>query len=201
MSEEIKDTDVLKGGEFLIKDTDPQSVFIPEELNEEQRMMAEAAHDFVEKEILPNLDAIDKQESGLTESLLEKSGELGLLGAAVPEEYGGLGEGFNTNTALSMELGAGYSFSVSFAAHSGIGTLPILYYGTEEQKKEYLPKLASGELKSAYCLTEPTSGSDALSAKTTATLSEDGKYYILNGQKMWITNSGFADTVRDAVPG
>jgi alkylation response protein AidB-like acyl-CoA dehydrogenase len=193
MAEELKDTDVLKGGEFLIKETDPQSVFIPEELNEEQRMMAEVAHDFVEKEILPKIDAIDKQEPGLTESLLEKSGELGLLGAAIPEEYGGLGEGFNTNTALAMELGAGYSFSVSFAAHSGIGTLPILYYGTEEQKKQYLPKLASGELKSAYCLTEPTSGSDALSAKTTAKLSEDGKHYILNGQKMWITNSGFAD--------
>jgi alkylation response protein AidB-like acyl-CoA dehydrogenase len=193
MAEELKDTDVLKGGEFLIKETDPQSVFIPEELNEEQRMMAEVAHDFVEKEILPKVEAIDKQEPGLTESLLEKSGELGLLGAAIPDEYGGLGEGFNTNTALAMELGAGYSFSVSFAAHSGIGTLPILYYGTEEQKKQYLPKLASGELKSAYCLTEPTSGSDALSAKTTAKLSEDGKHYILNGQKMWITNSGFAD--------
>ena len=193
MAEKIKDTEILKGGEFLIKDTDPNSVFIPENLNEEQKMMAEVAHDFVEKEILPNLEAIDKQEPGLTQSLLEKSGELGLLGAAIPEEYGGLGEGFNTNTALSMELGAGYSFSVSFAAHSGIGTLPILYYGTEEQKKQYLPKLASGELKSAYCLTEPTSGSDALSAKTTATLSDDGKHYVLNGQKMWITNSGFAD--------
>jgi alkylation response protein AidB-like acyl-CoA dehydrogenase len=193
MAEEIKDTDLLKGGEFLIKETDPKSVFIPEELNEEQRMMAEVARDFVEKEILPKVEAIDKQEPGLTESLLEKSGELGLLGAAIPDEYGGLGEGFNTNTALSMELGAGYSFSVSFAAHSGIGTLPILYYGTEVQKKHYLPKLASGELKSAYCLTEPTSGSDALSAKSTATLSEDGKHYILNGQKMWITNSGFAD--------
>jgi len=193
MAEEIKDTDILKGGEFLIKDTDPNSVFTPENLNEEQKMMAEVAHDFVEKEILPNVDAIDKQELGLTQRLLEKSGELGLLGAAIPEEYGGLGEGFNTNTALAMELGAGYSFSVSFAAHSGIGTLPILYYGTEEQKKKYLPQLASGEIKSAYCLTEPTSGSDALSAKTTATLSEDGKHYILNGQKMWITNSGFAD--------
>jgi alkylation response protein AidB-like acyl-CoA dehydrogenase len=193
MAEEIKDTDLLKGGEFLIKETDPKSVFIPEELNEEQRMMAEVARDFVEKEILPKVEAIDKQEPGLTESLLEKSGELGLLGAAIPDEYGGLGEGFNTNTALSMELGAGYSFSVSFAAHSGIGTLPILYYGTEVQKKHYLPKLASGELKSAYCLTEPTSGSDALSAKSTAILSEDGKHYILNGQKMWITNSGFAD--------
>ncbi|UCH64808.1 MAG: acyl-CoA dehydrogenase family protein [Ignavibacterium sp.] len=193
MSEEIKDTDVLKGGEFLVKETDPQSVFIPEELNEEQRMMAEVARDFVEKEILPKVEAIDKQEPGLTVRLLEKSGDLGLLGAAIPDEYGGLGEGFNTNTALSMELGAGYSFSVSFAVHTGIGTLPILYYGTEEQKKQYLPKLASGELKSAYCLTEPTSGSDALSAKTTATLSEDGNHYVLNGQKMWITNSGFAD--------
>jgi len=193
MAEEIKKIDILKGGEFLIKDTDPNSVFTPENLNEEQKMMAEVAHDFVVKEILPNVDAIDKQEPGLTQRLLEKSGELGLLGAAIPEEYGGLGEGFNTNTALAMELGAGYSFSVSFAAHSGIGTLPILYYGTEEQKKKYLPQLASGEIKSAYCLTEPTSGSDALSAKTTATLSEDGKHYILNGQKMWITNSGFAD--------
>jgi alkylation response protein AidB-like acyl-CoA dehydrogenase len=170
-----------------------RELLVFKELSEEQRMMAEVAHDFVEKEILPILDVIDKQEPGLTESLLEKAGELGLLGAAVPEEYGGLGEGFNTNTALSMELGASYSFGVSFATHTGIGTLPILYYGTEEQKKEYLPKLASGELKSAYCLTEPTSGSDALSAKTTATLAEDEKYYILSGQKMWITNSGFAD--------
>jgi alkylation response protein AidB-like acyl-CoA dehydrogenase len=193
MSEETKTEIGLKGGEFLIKDTDPQTVFIPEELNEEQRMMAETASDFVEKEILPKIDAIDKQEEGLMVGLLEKSGELGLLGAAVPEEYGGLGGGFNTNTALVMEIGASYSFGVAFAAHTGIGTLPILYYGTEEQKKKYLPKLASGELKSAYCLTEPTSGSDALSAKTTATLTDDGKFYILNGQKMWITNGGFAD--------
>jgi len=193
MSEETKTAIGLKGGEFLIKETDPQTVFIPEELNEEQRMMVEAASDFVEKEILPKLDAIDKQEEGLMVALLDKSGELGLLGAAVPEEYGGLGGNFNTITALLMEMGASYSFSVAFAAHTGIGTLPILYYGTEEQKKKYLPKLASGELKSAYCLTEPTSGSDALSAKTTAVLTDDGKFYILNGQKMWITNGGFAD--------
>ena len=186
-------TKVLKGGEFLIKETDPEMVFIPEELSEEQKMMTDSAKEFVEKEILPNLDAIDKQKEGLTVSLLEKAGEIGLLGAAIPEEYGGLGENFNTNTALAMELGASHSWGVSFAAHTGIGTLPILYYGTEEQKKKYLPKLASGELKSAYCLTEPTSGSDALSAKTTAVLSADKKYYTLNGQKMWITNGGFAD--------
>ena len=193
MSEEIKTAVGLKGGEFLIKDTDPQSVFIPEELNEEQKMMNEAAKEFVEKEIWPRLDAIDKQEEGLTVSLLKQAGELGLLGVSIPEEYGGLGEDFNTNTALLFEMGASHSFSVSYAVHTGIGSLPILYYGSEEQKKKYLPKLASGELMTAYCLTEPTSGSDALSAKTTAVLSEDGKYYTLNGQKMWITNGGFAE--------
>jgi len=193
MSEEIKTAVELKGGEFLIKDTDPQSVFIPEELNEEQKMMNEAAREFVEKEIWPKLNAIDKQEEGLTVSLLKQAGELGLLGVSIPEEYGGLGEDFNTNTALLFEMGASHSFSVSYAVHTGIGSLPILYYGSEEQKKKYLPKLASGELMTAYCLTEPTSGSDALSAKTTAVLSEDGKYYTLNGQKMWITNGGFAE--------
>ncbi len=186
-------TEVLKGGEFLIKESDPESIFIPEDLSEDQRMMAEAAKEFVDKEIWPKLNAIDKQEPNLTTSLMEKAGELGLLGTAIPEEYGGLGQDFNANTAIALEMGKSHSFGVSFAAHTGIGTLPILYYGTEEQKKKYLPKLASGELKSAYCLTEPTSGSDALSAKTTAKLSDDKKYYILNGQKMWITNGGFAD--------
>lgn len=193
MSDENKKTKVLKGGEFVFKETDPQTLFIPEDINEEQKLMAETARDFVTKEILPQLDAIDKQEPGLTTGLLDKAGELGLLATFIPEEYDGLGEDFDTNTILSMEMGSAYSFGVSYAAHTGIGSLPILYYGTEEQKKKYLPKLASGELKSAYCLTEPTSGSDALSAKTTAKLSEDGKYYILNGQKMWITNGGFAD--------
>lgn len=191
MSNETKK--VLLGGEFLIKESDPQSVFIPEEINDEQKMMVETARDFVQSDIWPKLDAIDKQEPGLTVSLMEKAGELGLLGTSIPEEYGGLGADFNTNTFLSMEMGTSYSFGVSFAAHTGIGTLPILYYGNDEQKAKYLPKLASGEMKSAYCLTEPTSGSDALSAKTTAKLSDDGKYYILNGQKMWITNGGFAD--------
>ena len=190
---DVETKKVLLGGEFLIKDSDPQSVFIPEEINEEQKMMVETASDFVEKEIWPKLDAIDHQEPGLTVSLLDKAGELGLLGTSIPEEYGGLGGDFNTNTFLAMAMGTSYSFGVSFAAHTGIGSLPILYYGNDEQKKKYLPKLASGEMKSAYCLTEPTSGSDALSAKTTAKLSDDGKYYILNGQKMWITNGGFAD--------
>ena len=193
MSAETKNLSSLKGGEFLIKDSEPQSIFIPEDITEEQKLMADSAREFVEKEILPKVNAIDHQEPGLVVSLLEKAGELGLLGTSVPEQYGGLGEDFNTNTFLSMEMGASYSFGVSFAAHTGIGTLPILYYGTEEQKAKYLPKLASGEIKAAYCLTEPTSGSDALSAKTTAKLSGDGKYYILNGQKMWITNGGFAD--------
>ena len=193
MSEQTTITEILKGGEFLIKETDASSVFTPEDLNEEQRMMVETANDFIQKEIWPNLDAIDKQQEGLTVNLMDKAGELGLLAVSVPEEYEGLGRDFNTSTALIMEMGKSYSFGVSFAAHSGIGTLPIMYYGTEEQKKKYLPKLASGELKSAYCLTEPTSGSDALSAKTTAKISEDGTHYIINGQKMWITNGGFAD--------
>ncbi len=192
MSDENKN-EVLKGGEFLIKESDPQSIFTMEDLTEEQKMMAETAREFVEKEIIPNVEDIDKQKEGLTVSLLEKAGEIGLLGTFIPEEYGGLGENFDTNTILSMEMGNAHSFGVSFAAHTGIGTLPILYYGTEEQKQKYLPALASGEMKSAYCLTEPTSGSDALSAKTTAVLSEDGTHYILNGQKMWITNGGFAD--------
>jgi alkylation response protein AidB-like acyl-CoA dehydrogenase len=185
--------ELLKGGEFLIKDSDPQSVYIPEEITEEQKLLSQAAREFVEKEITPSLDAIDNQEPGLVVRLLEKAGELGLLGTSIPEQYGGLGEDFNTNTFIAMEMGSSHSFGVSYAAHTGIGTLPILYYGTEEQKQKYLPKFASGEWKSAYCLTEPTSGSDALSAKTTAKLSEDGNYYILNGQKMWITNGGFAD--------
>ena len=185
--------EILKGGEFITKETDPAIVFIPEDITEEQKMMADTAREFIEKEILPFVDDIDKQKEGLTVSLMKKAGALGLLCTSVPEEYEGLGESFDTNTILSMEMGAAQSFGVSFAAHTGIGTLPILYYGTEEQKQEYLPKLGSGEMLSAYCLTEPTSGSDALSAKTTAVLSDDGSHYILNGQKMWITNGGFAD--------
>ena len=148
---------------------------------------------FLETEVLPVIDRIDKLEPGLMPSLVQKAGEQGLLGASIPEEYGGLGKDFVTSTLVSEALGGGYSFSVAVSAHTGIGTLPILYFGTDAQKKQYIPKLATGEWKGAYGLTEPNSGSDALGAKTTATLSADGKHYLLNGQKCWITNGGFAD--------
>lgn len=186
---------VLKGGEFLISKSKAEDVFIPEEFNEEQKMIAGMCQDFLEKEIFPFLDNIDKQEPGLMKSLIAKAGELGLLGISIPEEYGGFGQSFVTSMLASDVLGAGASFSVAFSAHTGIGSLPIMYYGNEEQKQKYLPKLVSGEFAGAYCLTEPNAGSDANSGKTKAVLSEDGKYYILNGQKMWITNGGFADVL------
>jgi hypothetical protein len=184
---------VLGGGEFLIKDTRPEDVFIPEECNEEQLMIQNMIKDFIESEIKPNLDKIEKQEDNIAATLLEKIGELGLLGAHMPEQYGGMELDNNTNTLISTALGPAGSFTVSFAAHIGIGMLPILYFGTEAQKDKYLPRLITGELKASYCLTEPGSGSDALAAKTRADLSEDGSHYILNGQKMWITNAGFSD--------
>ena len=178
----------LKGGEFLIKETDPQSVFIPEDMTEEQQMVLEMCRDFIKNEVLPVPQKIENQVS-----LLDKAAELGLLGSHIPEAYGGMEMDNNTNTIILGGLGAaGGSFTTSYAAHTGIGMLPILYYGTEEQKLRYLPRLAAGELKASYCLTEPGSGSDALAAKTRADLTEDGKHYILNGQKMWITNAGFS---------
>lgn len=183
----------LKGGEFLIKESNAADTFIPEEFNEEQQMMLQMCSDFLEQEVNNKLDRIDALEEGLMPSLLDKSGELGLLGLTVPEDLGGLGKDFISGMLITEGLGAGHSFAVAFAAHTGIGTLPILYYGNEEQKKKYIPKLASGEWKACYCLTEPGSGSDANSGKTKATLSPDGKHYILNGQKMWITNGGFSD--------
>lgn len=184
----------LKGGEFLIKETNADDVFTPEEWSEEQKMIAQTCKDFLEQEIYPRLDVIDSmQNPELMPSLLDKAGELGLLGTSVPEQYEGFGMNFNTSMLVAEILGAGHSFAVAISAHTGIGTLPILYYGNEGQKKKYLPKLASGEYKAAYCLTEPDSGSDANSGKTKAVLSEDGKHYIINGQKMWITNGGFAD--------
>lgn len=186
-------TKQLKGGAFLISKTNPQDIFIPEEWNEEQKMIAQVCEDFINQEILPNLDRLDNQEEGLMQDLLDKSGELGLLGVSVPENYGGLGADFKTSLLVTEHLGKGHSFSVGFGAHTGIGTLPLLYYGTTEQKDKYISKLATGEWKAAYCLTEPNSGSDANSGKTKAVLSEDGKHYIMNGQKMWITNGGFAD--------
>jgi alkylation response protein AidB-like acyl-CoA dehydrogenase len=183
----------LKGGEWLIKESNALDTFTPEDFTEEQVMVKDMCLQFLDSEIHPIVDRIDKLEPGLMPSLVEKAGEQGLLGAAIPEELGGLGKDFITATLVNEGLGAGYSFSVAVAAHTGIGTLPILYFGTEEQKKKYIPKLSSGEWKGAYGLTEPNSGSDALGAKTTATLSADGKYYLLNGQKCWITNGGFAD--------
>lgn len=181
------------GGSFLIQPSQPENTFTPEDFKEEQRMIAQMCDDFLDKEVTPNLVALDQQQPGLMQSLLDKAGALGLLGAAFPEEYGGLGEDFVTATLINERLGGGHSFAVAMAAHNGIGSLPILYFGTEEQKQKYIPKLATGEMKGAYALTEPGSGSDALAAKTTARLNEDGKYYILNGQKIWITNAGFAD--------
>ena len=183
----------LKGAEWLIKESSPFETFIPEDFNEEQLMVKDMCNAFLDAEVLPVIDRIDKLEPGLMPSLLVKAGEQGLLGAAVPEDLGGLGKDFITATLVNENLGGGFSFSVAVSAHTGIGTLPILYFGTPEQKKKYIPKLASGEWKGSYGLTEPNSGSDALGAKTTAKLSADGKYYLLNGQKCWITNGGFAD--------
>lgn len=183
----------LKGGEWLIRETEPADTFTPEDFSEEQRMIRDMCEQFLSAEVLPNLDRIDNMEPGLMKSLLLKAGEQGLLAASFPEEYGGLGKDFITSTIINEYLGAGHSFAVAIAAHTGIGTLPILYFGTPEQKQRYIPKLATGEWVGAYGLTEPNSGSDALSAKTTARLSDDGKHYILNGQKVWITNGGFAD--------
>ncbi|MDX1627288.1 MAG: acyl-CoA dehydrogenase family protein [Fulvivirga sp.] len=184
----------IKGGEFLIRETNAKDVFIPEEWSEEQKMIAQTCQDFLEQEVYPRLDEIDSMEHPeLMPQLLDKAGELGLLGTSVPEKYNGFGMNFNTSMLVAEVLGAGHSFAVAISAHTGIGTLPILYYGSDEQKEKYLPKLATGEWKAAYCLTEPDSGSDANSGKTKAKLTEDGKHYIINGQKMWITNGGFAD--------
>lgn len=183
----------IKGGEWLIKESNPAETFIPEDFTEEQRMICEMCQQFLDAEVFPLLDPIDNLEPGLMRSLVEKAGGQGLLSSSFPEEYGGLGKDFITGTIINEYLGAGHSFSVAFSAHTGIGTLPILYFGTEEQKQKYIPKLISGEWIGAYGLTEPNSGSDALGAKTTARLSEDGKHYLLNGQKCWITNGGFAD--------
>lgn len=184
----------IKGGEFLIKDIDASQIFTPEDFTEEQQMIAQTCLDFLRTEVHPRLDDIDyAKNTDLMVELMDKAGELGLLGTAIPEEYGGFGMNFNTSMLVAEACGGGHSFSVALSAHTGIGTLPILYYGNEEQKTKYLPRLATGEWKAAYCLTEPDSGSDANSGKTKAELTEDGKHYIINGQKMWITNGGFAD--------
>jgi alkylation response protein AidB-like acyl-CoA dehydrogenase len=184
----------IKGGEFLIKETQANEIFTPEDFSEEQRMIAQQCKDFLAKEVYQKLDEIDSmKDPKLMPSILDKAGELGLLGTSVPQELGGFGMDFNTTMLVAEVIGGGHSVAVALSAHTGIGTLPILYYGNEEQKQKYIPKLATGEWKAAYCLTEPDSGSDANSGKTKAVLSADKKHYIINGQKMWITNGGFAD--------
>jgi alkylation response protein AidB-like acyl-CoA dehydrogenase len=182
-----------KGGSFLISKTNPNDIFSPDDWTEEQLMIASMCNDFIDHEVVPNLDKIDSMEEGLMIKLLDKAGELGLLGLSVPEALGGMGVDFKTSLLATEYLGKGHSFSVAYGAHTGIGTLPLLYYGNDEQKSKYAPLLATGEWKAAYCLTEPSAGSDANSGKTKAVLSEDGDHYLLNGQKMWITNGGFAD--------
>ncbi|NBO49208.1 MAG: acyl-CoA dehydrogenase [Chitinophagia bacterium] len=184
---------VMKGAGWMVEAGIPSQTFTPEDFNEEQKMMFDMCHQFIHTEVTPLLDRIDKLEPGLMPSLMEKTGELGLMGVSIPEEYEGLGKEFTSSIIVAEALGAGHAFSVAFSAHTGIGTLPILYFGTDAQKAKYIPSLANGKYKGSYGLTEPNSGSDALGAKTTAKLSEDGKYYILNGQKCWITNGGFAD--------
>lgn len=193
MSDTTKTT--LKGGEFIIKDIPAAELFSLEELSDEQKMLRESLTEFMDREVIPKKDRFESKDYALTEETMRKLGELGTLGIAVPEAYGGLGMGF-VSTMLTCDVvsGANGSLATAYGAHTGIGTLPILLYGTEEQKQKYLPALATGEKFGAYCLTEPDAGSDANSGKTRAKLTEDGKHYIINGQKMWISNAGFADT-------
>lgn len=191
----MEDKKAIVGGEFLIRDVSCDEIFTPEDYTEEQKMIAGMCLDFIKQEVIPNLDRIDAMEEGLMPSLIEKAGELGMVGMSVPDTYGGMGVDFPTSILATEYTGRGHSFSVAYGAHTGIGTLPTLYYGNETQKQQFIPKLATGEWKAAYCLTEPSSGSDANSGKTKAKLTEDGKHYVINGQKMWITNGGFADVM------
>jgi len=193
MQDTVSKSKVLHGGAFLIQDSTPAQTFIPEEFNEEQRMVEAMVKDFIKNEIDPFRAKIEKQEGNIAVELIEKAGELGILGSHMPEQYGGMAMDTNTNTLFAETFGPGGSWIVAYAAHTGIGMLPILYFGTDAQKEKYLPGLITGALKASYCLTEPSSGSDALAAKTKAELNEAGTHYVLNGQKMWITNAGFAD--------
>ena len=184
----------LIGGDFLITETPAKDIFTVEDFSEEQKMLRDSAKEFIDREVIPHHERFEKKDYQLTEEKMRQLGELGLLGVAVPEEYGGLGMGFvSTMLACDIVSGANGSLATAYGAHTGIGTLPILLYGTEDQKKKYLPDLATGAKFGAYCLTEPDAGSDANSGKTRAKLSEDGQHYIINGQKMWISNAGFAE--------
>jgi len=183
---------LVKGGSFLIQETSPEDVFTPEDFTEEHRMIAQTAQQFIENEVVPRIEEMENKKEGINEELLRKAAEIGLVSAAIPEQYGGAGLDQISTTIVSEKTGLYGSFATTFGAHAGIGTLPIIYFGTEQQKAKYLPRLATAEWIAAYALTEAESGSDALAAKTTAVLSPDGKHYILNGTKMWITNAGFA---------
>ena len=190
------DNDILRGGQFLVKETKCEDIFTPEDFSEEQQMMKEAVIEFVEREIWPNKARFEQKDYALTEECMRKAGELGFLGVSVPEAYDGMGMGFvDTMLVCDYISGATGSFSTAFGAHTGIGTMPITLYGTEEQKKKYVPKLATGEWFGAYCLTEPSAGSDANSGKTKAVLSDDGTHYNITGQKMWISNAGFCSVM------
>ena len=194
MSTETLTKDILRGGQFLVKETDCEDVFTLEDLSEEQKMMRDSTKEFVDRELWAHWERFEKKDYAYTEETMRKAGELGLLSVAVPESYGGMGMGFvSTMLVCDYISGATGSFSTAFGAHTGIGTMPITLYGTEEQKLKYVPKLASGEWFGAYCLTEPGAGSDANSGKTKAVLSEDGKHYSITGQKMWISNAGFCN--------
>lgn len=186
---------VKTGGEFLVKEIEAKNVFIPEEFDEEQRMILQTCYDFLDAEVIPNLEKIDNKEDNIMRTLISKAGELGLLGVAVPEEFEGFNQTFLTTMYANEAIGSSFSFAVAYMAHTGIGTLPMLYYGSDDLKSRYIPDMASGAKAAAYCLTEPNAGSDANSGASKVTLSEDGKHYILNGQKMWITNGGFADVL------
>lgn len=194
MSSETKQKEITRGGQFLVKETACEDVFTLEDLNEEQRMMRESTVEFVDRELWAHWERFEQKDYAFTEACMKKAGELGLLSIAVPESYGGMGMGFvSTMLVCDYISGASGSFSTAFGAHTGIGTMPITLYGTEEQKMKYVPKLASGEWMGAYCLTEPGAGSDANSGKTKAVLTEDGKHYKITGQKMWISNAGFCN--------
>src|SRR6202050_2204246 len=182
-----------RGGAFLITSCLPEDIFTPADVSDDQRLVGQTAEEFVQKEVVPEISALEQHKEGLMAQMLKKAGEIGLLGGAIPEEYGGAGLDKVSSTVLAEKLAAYGSFAVSCGGHSSIGTIPIVYFGTEAQKKKYLPRIATGELLSCYCLSEAQAGSDSLAARTRAVLSPDGKNWILNGQKMWITNGGFAD--------
>lgn len=183
----------LRGGGFLLAEVSPDQVYVREELNEDHMQLKRMAHNFMLKEVAPKIEQIEEQEEGVVREFMRQAGELGLLGLEVPEEFGGLALDKAATVVVGEEVPLGGSFAVAYAAHTGIGTLPIVYFGTPEQKAKYLPGLANGEKVAAYCLTEPSSGSDALAAKSTAVLNAEGTHYCLNGTKQFITNAGFAD--------